>query len=325
MNSRDRGTRKKLRLDVLAAFAALALALAACQGGLDSGGSGMMGGGDMAPPVSNPGSIGASPGPLGSGGLSGPTTGPNGQEELTNPGSTLAPNEAQYPVGQGPNGMKCPLVQQITCSVSFNLPPPSPSPSPSGSPGSKSTPKPTPTPSPTPSASSSDDPGDDTPTPSPTPPGTITLQMEPLPKDVPSMTNPDPRLLHVGALIAIRLQSDTNFTLNGGAQAAYSLPVTQTAGHVFTLQLYNETSLRGKRNDQFLGSYDKWTGVNGNVTFAFTIPKVVVRRGQIWLLALYSGQFPPGSTPTPSPAPSSSSATSGSSAPSPTPSSGASP
>jgi hypothetical protein len=142
--------------------------------------------------------------------------------------------------------------------------------------------------------------------------------MEPLPRDLPAMTNPNPQLLHVTPAIAIRLQSDTNFTLNGGTEAAYQLPAVITTGHVFTLQLYSESYLRGKRVDQFLGSYDKWTGSNGTVTFTFNVPQVTVRRGQIWLLALYAGQFAPGTTPTPSPTPA------GSAAPSAAPSASAS-
>ena len=99
-----------MRFDTRAVLGTLALVLASCQGnGFDSGM-----GGEMAPPVSNPGSMNG--GMSGAGGLSGgmgnqiagPNVGPNGQEELTNPGATLAPNEAQYPIGQGPSGMKCP-------------------------------------------------------------------------------------------------------------------------------------------------------------------------------------------------------------------------
>ena len=109
------------------------LLLGSCQGsGLDSG----MGG--MKPPVSNPGAIGAN----GMGGgmgapisgsnnnMSGPTIGANGQAELANPGATLAPNEAQYAISQGPSGMKCPTVllysQQYGCNLAFNIPSPSP-------------------------------------------------------------------------------------------------------------------------------------------------------------------------------------------------------
>jgi hypothetical protein len=293
-----------MKFDVRAAFAALALILASCQGGFDSGAGGMGGmGGGMGPPVQNPG-------PMGSGEMAGPTIGPNGQPELSVPGATLAPNEAQYPVGDGPTGMKCPQISvtglQYECTMSFNMPPPSPSPSP-GATGT-STPKPTPTPTPTPKPTSSSDDdsdsGDDTPTPSPTPPGMITLQFEPLPKDVPPMTNPDPRLLRITPLGAIRLQSDMDFGLSGYASTSFTLPQQQFAGRSFSIQLYNEGVIRGKRTDQYLATSNNATLNNGTVIFNFPTPKVTVKRGQIWLVALYGYQYPPGTTPTPSASPS---------------------
>ncbi|MFZ0032893.1 MAG: hypothetical protein WAK84_13600 [Candidatus Cybelea sp.] len=306
-----------MKFDARVVFAALALMLGSCQGsGLDSGMGGM--GGEMAPPVSNPGSMsgGGMPGQGGLNGgngnqMAGPNVGMNGQEQLTNPGATLAPNEAQYPIGQGPTGMKCPLVQQFNqeynCTVAFNIP--AASPGPSGSPGAKSTAPPTasPTPSPQQSSDSSDDSDDssDTTTPTPTPAGMITLQVEPLPRDVPNMTNPNPMFMHVTPLVAIRLQSNMDFVLNGGTTVQYTLPAMQYSGRVFALQLYNESSLRGKRLDQILGTYQKFTTpTNNTVQFQFTVPKVSVRHTQIWLLAMYGAQVPPGSTPTPSPTPS---------------------
>ncbi|MBV8491145.1 MAG: hypothetical protein JO199_11505, partial [Candidatus Eremiobacteraeota bacterium] len=141
------------------------------------------------------------------------------------------------------------------------------------------------------------------PTPSPSPPGTITLQMEGLPKDVPSMTNPDPRVLRVTPLMALRLQSDTDFSLNGFASASFTLPQSQFVGRSFSIQLYNEGVVRGKRNDQFLASYAIATTQGTTVQFSFPTPKVTVRRGQIWMLVLYGYQYPPGMTPTPSPSP----------------------
>ncbi|MGA8534172.1 MAG: hypothetical protein WB615_08715 [Candidatus Tumulicola sp.] len=297
-----------MKFDVRVAFAVVALVLGACQGGLDSGGGGMPG--MMGPPVSQPG-------PMGSGEMQGPAIGANGQAELTVPGSTLAPNESQFAVGDGPNGVKCPIVQQFGCTVSFNMPTPSPAPSS----GSKSTPKPTPspTPSPSPSASGSDD-NDDSDSgasPSPTPPGTITLQMEPLPKDIPPMTNPDPRLLRITPMVAVRLQSDTDFALNGNASVLYTIPRAQLATRSFAIQLYNETALRGKRTDQYLATYTKSNVGDTTVQFAFATPRVTVKRGQIWLLALYGFQYPPGTTPTPSPSPDGSASPSPSGSPSP--------
>ncbi len=319
---------------MLVVLAALALMLTACQGGFDSGAGGM--GGEMGPPVSNPGPMGASGEEPGE--MDGPTTGPNGQPELNVPGATLPPNEAQYPVGEGPTGMKCPQVsmqlQQFNCSISFNLPPPSPTPSPSGSsnPKAKATAKPTPspTPSPTPTASSDDD-QDDAATPSPTPPGMVTLQVQPLPKDVPPMVHPDVRALRVAPIMAIRLQSDTDFALKGWATVQYQLPKQQLPTRGFAIQLYSEGALRGKRTDQFLATYNTYQLLDdGSLQFQFPTPKLTVRRGQIWLLALYGLSYAPGTTPTPSPSPGASgSSASGSNnsfmppsaAPSPTPSS----
>lgn len=311
-----------MKFDIRAAFAAIALALAACQGGgFDSGAGGMPG--EMAPPVSQPGAMGTP------GDMEGPAIGSNGQAQLTQPGHTLAPNEAQYPVGDGPTGMKCPEVsfqqQPFQCSVSFNIPPPTPSPSPGpkGKAKPKPTPSPTPTATPTPEPSSSSDDSDDDsgPAAAPTPLGTVTLQMEPMPKDLPAMTNPDRRALHVTPLVAIRLQSDSDFVLNGNATVDYTLPRQQFAGRAFAIQLYSEAAVRGKRTDQYLATYTKATTNDTAVQFAFTTPKITVKRGQIWLLAMYGLQYPPGTTPTPSPAP----GTSASPSPSPSASPTASP
>jgi hypothetical protein len=317
-----------MKCDMRAVFAALALILASCQGAsLDSG----MGGGGMEPPVSQPGSMnGGGMGGFGNnnnngtnGQMAGPNVGTNGQEELTNPGATLAPNQAQYPISQGPTGMKCPQVLQYTqpynCSVAFNIP--TPSPAPSGSAGAKSTPAPTPSPTPTPQPSASSDSddsddSDDTPAPTSSPGGTMTMEVEPLPKDVPSMTNPNPMFMHITPLVGVRLQSNLDFVLNGQALVQYTLPPVQFVGRVFTLQLYNESSLRGKRADQLIATYSKWTSPSSNmVQFEFTTPRVTVRHTQIWLLAMYGAQLPPGSTPTPSPTPSASASPSPSTSP----------
>lgn len=299
-----------MKFDVRVAFAIVALALGACQGGLDSGGGGMPG--MMGPPVSQPG-------PMGTGEMQGPTINSNGQPTLQMPGATLAPNQSQFAVGDAPNGVKCPLFQQYTCSLSFNIPTPSPPPSPGQTP--RPTPSPTPTPSANPSSSASSDEGDDsgdTPNATPTPPGTITLQMEPLPNDVPSMTNPDPRAMRTTPLVAIRLQSNTSFSLNGLAAVQYTIPQQQILTRSFAIQLYNETAIRGKRTDQYLATYNKYESTSTGVSFNFATPRVTVKSGQIWLLALYGFQYPPGTTPTPSPSPASSA--SGSASPSPAPS-----
>ncbi len=261
-------------------------AVAACSsmGGLDSGGGG------LAAPINAQGALGQQA--ANGANTGGPTAGPNGVAELTNPGSTLAPNQAQYPVANGPSGLKCPQVilqgQAYACGFSFNVTP-SPSPSPSGSPASVASSAPTPTPT-------------------PTPPGTITLQAEAMPSDVPSMTQPDTAALRIAPVLAIRFQSDTSFEMNGRAIAAYTLPRTQFADRRFALQLYNESFPRtisgAKRTDTFLAGYAKPVVDQDDamLSFTFSIPKTTVRNGQIWLLVLYGLTYPP--TPTPSPSPS---------------------
>jgi hypothetical protein len=324
-------------------FAALALALAACQGGLDSGMGGMggYGGGEMGPPVQNPGDLGSMnssgtggmPGMPGGGlmgprigatppgYMAGPTMAPNGMASLMRPGAPVPPNDAQYPVAQGPSGMNCPRLtgslDQFSCSISFNVPPPSPAPSPAGSA------KPAATGSPSPAAKPGAESAADSPTPSPTPtpPGTLTLQVEPLPQDVPPMTHPDPRALRTNPLVALRMQTDTPVALHDSAIARFTLPRTAFGDGSFALQLYNEGFYQGRKIDQFLSSYSTFTSSDGqNVTFQFEMPKVTVRPNQVWLLALYGIQYPPGTTPTPSPSPSASASASPSAASSPTPS-----
>ena len=89
----------------------------------------------------------------------------------------------------------------------------------------------------------------------------------------------------------------------------YVLPAMQYTGRVFGLQLYYETTLRGKRIDQFIpGSYyQKYTTPTTNtIVFTFNVPRAVtVRHTQVWLLAMYCAMVPPGTTPTPSPSPAS--------------------
>jgi hypothetical protein len=292
-----------MKLDVRAVFATVALALAACSGsGLDSGAGGM--GGEVGPPVNGQGQfgqggmngMGASPG------AGGPTAGPNGIAELSNPGSTLAPNQAQYPVGDGPTGLKCPQVGGLNCTFSFNVPAsPGPSPGASGAPTAK--PVPTPTASSDTSDASSDDAAADGPSPTPSPPGTITLQVESMPGDAPAMTNPDMRSMRTAAVASIRLQSDTDFTLNGNAVAEFTVPPQQFANRTFVMQLFDETFRNKKRVDTYIGQYSKSIGQNNTLRYAFTVPKVTVRRGDIWMLVLYGETLPPGSTATPSPSP----------------------
>ncbi len=44
----------------------------------------------------------------------------------------------------------------------------------------------------------------------------------------------------------------------------YILPPIQYTGRIFVLQLFNETTFRGKRTDQYIGSYAKYTTPQSN-------------------------------------------------------------
>jgi hypothetical protein len=129
------------------------------------------------------------------------------------------------------------------------------------------------------------------------------MQVEALPKDVPPITNPDRRALSVTPLMAIRLQSDSNFSLDGLASLQYVLPRQQLPSRGFWIQLYNEGVLRGKRVDQFLATYNRYVSNDQIIQFNFPTPKITVKRGQIWLVALYGLTYPPNATATPSPTP----------------------
>jgi hypothetical protein len=290
-------------------------------------------GGEVAPPVNGQSAFGQQQGAGANAG--GPTAGPNGVASLANPGATLAPNQAQYPVADGPTGMKCPQLtlqgQQYNCTFSFNVPA-------TPSSGASAAPKATASPTPTPEASaSSDDDSSDSAdaSPSPTPPGGITLQVEALPTDVPGMTNPDMRALKTVPVVGIRLQSDTDFVLNGTSIANYVLPKAQFVGRQFALQLYNETFPRtvkgAKRTDMFIAGYSKsvTNADDSSVNFTFNVPKLTVKRGQIWLIVMYGLTYPPNSTPAPSASPSASptgsASPSGSASPAPSGSPSASP
>ena len=283
--------------------------------GLDSGMGGM---GGMAPPVTQGGGMG---GGLPSNGRrrnarrkAGPSTGPNGQEQLAaNPGATLAPNQAQYPVADGPTGMKCPTVTQFRPAVQLYVQLQR-----SGAVGREHRPKPTasPTPTPEPSASSDDDSDDSDASPTPTPAGGMTLQVEALPTDVPAMTNPNPRASRGAGRRhspaeqhGFRPQWRRLGTVRSSADSVHR-------PHVCAAALQRNT-FRGKRTDQYIAGYSKYTTPQSNsVNFTFTVPRgVSVRHTQIWLLAIYGATLPPGSTPTPSASPS----------PSPTSSAGSSP
>ena len=129
----------------------------------------------------------------------GPNVGANGQEELAESRSDTRAERGAVRDRAGPNRHEVPDGARVQSAYAIARSPsicqrprrrhrlaPRVSPSPTASP--------TPTPSPKPSASSDDSDDDSDATPTPSPGGMITIQVEPLPHDLPNITNPNPAL-----------------------------------------------------------------------------------------------------------------------------------
>lgn len=280
----------------LAALAALAftLALGACSGNFASGGTAAPNG------FTPPGGVGASPpvNPAASPGKTAPRPTPP-------PGDTVT-----YPISQAPSGLPCPASKGFTCEIAFNLPLPSPSPSTSPSPGASSkpaTPSPSPSPTPTPTPTASPSPGASgapSASPSAVPTGPqITLHIEALTSDAPPMVKPDTKSAGTVVLVALRLTTSADTTIFGGARVEYTLPKAQVAGRGFAVQLFQEVHLKKKSVDTFIGTYDRSTLKKNRLTFSFVTPKLLVKKGETWLLVLYGDERPTKTSPSPSASP----------------------
>lgn len=283
-------------------FAALAVALAACSGGFDSGGSGMP--------------MGMPPGPQFS------TMPQAGQGEYPGAGPTSSPlpesSPQAYALADASKGLTCPpMPEGYACTIRLNVP--APSPAPSGSP--KATPTPSPTPSP---ESTSDD--EDTPSPSPSPNGpTLTLKSEALPQDAPKMAHVPLNAQNVVPLMMISMTPSDSYTLKDRAIAQFTLPKTQFINRGFALQIFSSTMQGRKQNFAPLASTDKFRIDEQTLTFGFVPPRAMtIPRGGTYVLVLY-GDNQPQNTPSPSPSPSSSASPAASASPSAAPSSSASP
>lgn len=307
-------------LRIALASTALALGLGGCQG-FSSGGTAAPG---MAPPVNQP-----APGQLN------PTTEPTPTASPT----PLGPGDVSYAFSTSAKGLACPQQNGFTCTLYLNLSDAqfaalAPSPSPSPSKAGKKSPTPSPTPTPTPTAIPS--PGDSTsPTPSPTPAGPqVKISLESLPKDAPSMVNPNPKAVATVSLMTLRLTTTDDVTLVGHQSLQFTLPQEQISDRGFAIQLFHETLKKhNKRSDQFIASYSESSLKGTTLVFSFTSPSLAVKKGDTWLFVLYGDELPaPSFTPSASTSPagsaspgaSSSPLASGSAHPSPSPSANAS-
>lgn len=303
-----------MRFDVRIVFAAGAFALAACSGNFGTG-------------TSYPGSPGMPPvGPNGQQQQSLPMPGTNNNGSPA-PGASpfsaqaTSGNSAVVPVSTASTtGLQCPVLNGYSCLLRFNAPNETPSPSPS--PGAKSaaskgkqkqsaspSPSPSPSASPTPSPQPSGSPGDmpdpsesgtpGSPSPSPTPSGpTMTLKIEPQPKDAPTMVHIPTGSLAVVPLMDVTMTPSDDFLVNGNVIAQFTLPQAQIAGRGFAVQLFEVQTHRKKSDYRAIYTFNKSTREGSTLSFAFTPPKLTVPKGSTYMLVLY-GDDHPSATPTP--------------------------
>jgi len=113
------------------------------------------------------------------------------------------------------------------------------------------------------------------------------------------MVKPDTKSAGTVALVALRLTTSADITIAGGARIEYTLPKAQIAGRGFALQLFQEVHLKKKSVDTFIGTYDSSTLKGTTLTFSFVTPKLMVKKGETWLLVLYGDELPARAAPSP--------------------------
>ncbi len=281
----------KTTLRIGFAAAALSLVLGACQGSFGSSGTGVPGG--VNPPVNGPG-----PGQLN----------PSPASDMTGsplPSSAPAQN-ASYPFADAAKGLQCPAQDGYSCTLYFNMSDAqlaaldaTPAPKSAKSKGKKATPTPSPTPTPTPSpdpSASASPSGSPSASPSAAAPE-MAISLSATPHDAPKMVNPDPKAVATVPLVALRLTTTGDVLINGNTSARFTLPKEQVGGRGFAIQLFREAvKKKGKRTDDFIGSY-KQSKLSGNtLVFTFNAPKIQVKKDETWLVVLYGDELPSAST-----------------------------
>ena len=106
------------------------------------------------------------------------------------------------------------------------------------------------------------------------------------------MHDPDPNAVATVALVAVRLTTDSDVLLQGKAEADFTLPQGQIGGRGFAVQLYHESVKKKKTVDTFFGSYSTSKRKGDTLHFELTMPKLPVKKGEIWMLVLYGDELP---------------------------------
>lgn len=239
---------------------------------------------------------------------------------------------ATYPIADAQKGFACPpMAEGYACVLSFNLPSPTPAPSASPkdakgkakatiSPTASPTPSPTPTPTATPSAAPS---GSASASPKPTPtPASITLTAQAPPKDAPKMVHVPASTLDTVALVMVQLTTNSDFSLDGWANAQFTLPKSEVDGRGFALQLFLVNKHKKGVSYKPIWTFDKSTLSDTTLAFSFPTPKMKIAKGSTYMLVLYgddksSASAAPSGSPSASPTVSPAGSASPSAAPSP--------
>lgn len=227
------------------------------------------------------------------------------------------PSPGVYAIADAQSGFACPpTVDEYSCRLSFNLPPPTPSPS--SSPKGKHTTSPSPSPSPSPTPVPS---GSGSPSPSPTAgSATVTLNAEAMPSSAPKMVHVPQNTLNVDPLMMVTLNTNADFPLDGWVNAEFTLPKDQVSkDRGFAVQLFSRTTKKRGVNYSPIWTFDKSTIDGTMLTFSFKPPKMKIPKNSTYVLVLYgdkksstaaspapSATASPAATATASPAPSAS-------------------
>lgn len=120
------------------------------------------------------------------------------------------------------------------------------------------------------------------------------------------MHDPDPKAIGTTPLVVLRLQTDHDELISGGASIIFTVPKTQLDGRGFALQLFEESPVKKKFVDRFIGAYNQSTVTkDGKLAFQFVTPPLSVKANERWMIVLYGDDHPatplPNASPTPSP------------------------
>ncbi len=123
--------------------------------------------------------------------------------------------------------------------------------------------------------------------------------MTALPNDAPKMVITKKGAPATKALVRISLIPSDDFTLDGPAEAVFTLPKEEIPNRGFAIQLFEDTVHKKHHELRALFTLAKSTIDKQKLTFDFLPPKMTLPKGHHYFIILY-GDDRPNSTPAPS-------------------------